>query len=531
MRIILSLFIAASFLFAAAASAIAGELPEQGSFFSVLERQTETISEGVSLLSYSLTLDGQPVRLSVLQADLSNPYVKMEVLVGADGTMEKTQSASKMAERAGAVAAVNGGFFIMAQGKPLGTIIQDGELVSSPIMRGDMPVFALGMDKHPLMDFFKFNGEVKAGNGSAFPLFGVNKLLYNLEDGGISDTNQLTLYNRNWGPLSRGGCDELPGAIETVVENGTVVKQVQAAAPLPIPANGYILWGHGAAAEFMSKNMPVGSRVAVSYQTTPAFEKIKLSTGSNSFLVQQGKVAEFQEDLKGKNSRTAVASSDNGRFLYLISVEKSGQSAGVEQEELAELLVAMGADTALNLDGGGSTTMVAKHLGDTGLSNIVQPEEGWQRPVTDSLGIFNTAPHGQPAGMIISGPDQVLAATGGNYTVKGYDTHYYPWSPQSLSWRVSGGGGIDNGVYIAGSGGDVVIEAYSGGVKGTKKVHVVGAGEIKALHVEPSVIKNQNGQAVPLSFSVETLDGRAIPLEARYVTINTTAGTVKDGVF
>ncbi|MCG9966447.1 S-layer homology domain-containing protein [Pelotomaculum terephthalicicum JT] len=531
MRVTLSLLTVAILFCLVTASADAGVLPVRGSFFSVQSRQMETVGEGVALIDYSLDLQGDPVRMAVLQVDLKNPYVKIEGLIGSDGTLESTQQVSKMAERSGAVAAINAGFFIMAQGKPLGMIVKDGKLVSSPIIRDDMPVFALGMDGRPLMDFFQFNGEVKAGNGAVFPLFGVNKPLYNMEYGGLSDTDHLTLYDRNWGQYSRGGNDELPGAVEIVVENNVATKQVVAGAPLPIPANGYILWGHGAAADFMSENMPVGSRVKVSYQTTPAFEKIEVSTGSNSFLVQGGKVAAFQEELKGNNSRTAVASSDSGRFLYLVAVEKSSRSRGLEQEELAELLVAMGVETALNLDGGGSTTMVAKHLGDTDISNIVQPKEGWQRPVTDGLGIFNTAPPGEPAGLIINGPDVVLAGTDSSYTVKGYDTHFYPWQPQNLSWRANGGGNAVNGIFSAGSGGDVVIEVTSGTVKGTKKVHVIGSDEIKALQVEPAVIKAGSGQPVTLTFSILTRDGQVLPLEARYVTVHASTGTVNNGIF
>ncbi|MCL6635940.1 MAG: S-layer homology domain-containing protein, partial [Peptococcaceae bacterium] len=234
------------------------------------------------------------------------------------------------------------------------------------------------------------------------------------------------------------------------------------------------------------------------------------------------------EDLKGKNARTAVASAEKGKALYILAVEKSDQSTGVEQTELADLLVAMGAEEAVNLDGGGSTTMVARHLGDTGLSAIVAPEGGWQRPVPDALGIFNTAPYGQPAGLILSGPDTVLAGTAASYTVKGYDTHFHPWRPRSWTMRVSGGGTISNGgVFTAGSGGDVVIEALSGGVKATKKVHVVGASEIKSLKVEPSSIKARRGEVVPLTFAVEALDGRVFPLDARFVTVRATLGKVE----
>ncbi|MCL6639665.1 MAG: phosphodiester glycosidase family protein, partial [Firmicutes bacterium] len=194
MRIIAALLIAAICFGVAAVPVFAGGLPDRGFFYSVLERQTEPISEGVTLTSYSLMVNGRPVRAALLQIDLSNPYVKLESLIGADGTLEKTQSTGKMAERTGAVAAVNAGFFIIDQGKPLGMVVRNGELVSSPIMRNDMPVFALDMGKRPIMGFARFNGSVTAGNGETFPLFGVNKLLYVLEDGSVSDINHLTLY-------------------------------------------------------------------------------------------------------------------------------------------------------------------------------------------------------------------------------------------------------------------------------------------------------------------------------------------------
>lgn len=532
-RIFLSLLTVVSLFSLPLAGAAAGVLPERGSFFSVQSRQSETISEGVVMLEYTLELSDGQVRLVVLQVDLKNPYIKIESLLGANNTLDSTQQVSKMAERSGAVAAINSGFFIMTQGKPLGMVVRDGELIASPNMRNDMPAFALSMDKQPLMNFFQFSGEVKAGNGSVFPLYGVNKLLYNMEDGSLSDTNRLNLYNRNWGEYSRGGLDTLfPDVVETVVQNNIVTKQVVSGDPLQIPANGYVLWGHGDAAKFMLENMKVGKSVKLTYNTTPDYKKLKLSAGSNSFLVQNGAVSPFQEELKGKNSRTAVAASDNGRYLYLVAVEKSDQSRGLEQRELAQLLVAMGAEMALNLDGGGSTTMVAKRLGESWLTNIVQPSGGWQRPVTDSLGIFSTAPRGAPSGLVVDGPGFVLAGTdNNNYTVKGYDSHFYPWQPTSLNWQAVGDGDVVNGVFTAGSGGDVNIEVTSGTVKGTKTVHVIGAGEIKGLRVEPAAIKADSNQPVILTFSVETKDGQIWPLETRYVTIQATTGTVSGGVF
>ena len=517
------------------AGAFAAALPQYGSFFTVKSREAEPISEGATLYDYALDVAGSQVKLAVLELDLSNPYLQLEIILGANGTLDGTQQVTRMAERTGAVAAMNSGFFIVGQGKPLGIVARDGELIASPIMRGDMPAFALTKDKVPLMEFFQYDGWVTASNGERFHLYGVNKLAYNMEDRSLSDLNKLNLYNRNWGQYSRGGVDELfPWVTETIVVNDVVVDQITGGEPQPIPVGGYVLWGQADAADFMVENMPIGSKVQTSYQTVPDFSNLKLSTGSNSFLVQYGAVSAFQEELRGKNSRSAVGVSRNGKTLYLVAVEYSYHSRGLEQYELAALMVALGSETALNLDGGGSTTMVAKRVGESSLSSLVQPKEGRERAVTDAIGIFNTAPKGTPMGIFISGPSWVLAGTENRYTYKGYDSHYYPWQPGTVQWEVRGGGSggsMSGGVFKAGSGGDVVLEATSGEAKGTKNVHVVGAAEIKGLKVTPASIKLTDAEPIALSFSVQTFDGGEFPLDARYVTLQADCGTVSDGVF
>ncbi|RJQ29379.1 MAG: hypothetical protein C4589_04935 [Peptococcaceae bacterium] len=522
------------FSFVMPAAVAAAGLPQHGAFYTVREQEAEAIGEGVTLLSYTLAAGDRPVRVCILQIDLTNPYVKLDALIGADGTQAKTETVSRMiAGRSGAVAAVNGGFFIMSKGKPLGTLIRDGELAAGPIRRNDMPVFALSKDKRPLFDFFSFSGETRAGNGAVFPLYGVNKPAYDLEDGSLSDTDHLTLYDRYWGPLSRGADPNHPGALVAEVDEGTVKRVVYAGEEqFPIPAGGYALWGHGAAADFIRQSLPVGASVYVSYRTEPDFKKMMLSTGSNSFLVREGKVAAFEEELKGQTARTAVASAGNGRWLYLAAVEKSDASAGMEQSELARLLVDLGAEEALNLDGGGSTTLVARHLGNFDLSLLNRPKEGRERRVTDGIGIFNTAPAGQPAGLIISGPPTVLSGTYAEYTVKGYDSHYHPWQPEGVKWSLPAGAGdfVGNTFYPLRSG-EFTLTAVAGTARGEKKVRVLGSGDLKSLRVEPAMIRADIAQAIPLTFTVETIDGRLIPLEAKYVEGRSTLGEFRGGQF
>lgn len=95
---------------------------------------------------------------------------------------------------------------------------------------------------------------------------------------------------------------------------------------------------------------------------------------------------------KTLHPRTAVAINSSGTTLWLIVVDgrQPKYSEGVTLWELAEIALEVGADIALNLDGGGSSTMVmrgnsgAKVLNAPFHTNIPMRE----RPVGNHLGIF-----------------------------------------------------------------------------------------------------------------------------------------------
>ena len=73
-------------------------------------------------------------------------------------------------------------------------------------------------------------------------------------------------------------------------------------------------------------------------------------------------MAVTEEDEVGKakasNPRTAIGIVDALHYLFVVSDGRTEQSAGLTLAELATLMVSLGATTAYNLDGGGSSTMV-----------------------------------------------------------------------------------------------------------------------------------------------------------------------------
>ena len=91
--------------------------------------------------------------------------------------------------------------------------------------------------------------------------------------------------------------------------------------------------------------------------------------------------------------RTAIGYSHNGRYLYLVVVDgrQTLYSEGMTLMELAELMIDLGADYAMNLDGGGSSTMVVEGRDDQPrilnypIDNYIP---GRERPVANHLGVY-----------------------------------------------------------------------------------------------------------------------------------------------
>ncbi len=114
------------------------------------------------------------------------------------------------------------------------------------------------------------------------------------------------------------------------------------------------------------------------------------AVSGNAWLVRRGTAS--PPETGEPAPRTAVGVSKNGRYLYLVVVDgrQAGYSEGMRLDELAALLVELGAQEAINLDGGGSSTLArAGTLGPVVLNSpIHRGRPGWERPVGNHLGVF-----------------------------------------------------------------------------------------------------------------------------------------------
>lgn len=121
-----------------------------------------------------------------------------------------------------------------------------------------------------------------------------------------------------------------------------------------------------------------------------------------------------------RNPRTAIGLSQDKATLYLVVVDgRSTASVGMKCSELGALLQGLGAYTALNLDGGGSSAM---YLAGTGIVNA--PSDGTQRVVANHLAVFapSNASLGVLTGVVYEGTDTAARLPGATVRVTGGPT-------------------------------------------------------------------------------------------------------------
>jgi len=112
-------------------------------------------------------------------------------------------------------------------------------------------------------------------------------------------------------------------------------------------------------------------------------------------LVEEGKPTDLSDLARhdAPHPRTAVGVDGSGRRLILVVVDgrQRGRSEGVRLAELGDLMARHGAHTAVNLDGGGSSSLVAE--GENGQPELLSSPihggvRGMERPVANHLGVF-----------------------------------------------------------------------------------------------------------------------------------------------
>jgi hypothetical protein len=221
----------------------------------------------------------------------------------------------------------------------------------------------------------------------SIPLRGLNQ--YALPVGGVG------LFTSDWGSASRRravcGTDNVRRApcsadtAEVTVRRGMVTRTAATVGGGRIPPGTIVLTGREAGANVLRRLRP-GDHVSVTYDLTgPA--RLRFAVGG--FAILRGGAPLPGLDTATRAARTAAGVSANGRHLYLVVVDgRSPAGGGATLADLAHLLRRAGARDAMDLDGGGSSTLVLRTPGEPAVSVRNAPSGGAERAVANGIGVF-----------------------------------------------------------------------------------------------------------------------------------------------
>jgi hypothetical protein len=321
-----------------------------------------------------------PRRTFVLKADVSRALTVDVTL--ARRTMPARATTSTMARAHDALAAVNGDFSIRGVGRPVHTFAQDGDLVQTAGPGGGY--FALRQDE---TDAFVgvANAEVTVTNRDTGQTLRIDRW-----NRGAPEAGEITGFSPVGGTLELPPpytCSVrlMPQGPPTLAENGVVVDhvvdEVRCAEEAMARTGGVVLSAAPASDEATQLlALQVGAPMRVRWSI--GVENVLDVIGGLPLLVQNGQIVaeECFTSLCHRNPRTGIGWTANGRvLLVVIDGRQANWSAGVTLVTFAQIMRDLGAVDALNLDGGGASTMVVR--GDV----VNRPSDGEQRRVATAV--------------------------------------------------------------------------------------------------------------------------------------------------
>jgi Phosphodiester glycosidase len=379
-----------------------------------------TLAPGI-VYTQEITTGSAPLVINVLRVDLRAPGVRVQTgqaqdVVSLNGPSKGRETVHNLAIRHNALAAINADFFPFT-GDPLGLAVRDGELISEPSGYRACLGFT---PSQILLNVLVPIGALVSGDGATLELSGINRVPH---DG---DTVILT---------------PTYAATPTVEKNGFVVTLRDVFLPIKLsqPVQGVVdsvapigsgeqisqttgqsvqIVALGAAAGQLPAHCKRGDTVTFRFDViantapptrgryasragnsrmgryVPIWTDVQQAVGGGPMLVRDGQIA-IDGEAEGlpradfvdkRHPRTAAGVDDRGNLLLVTVDGRATWSRGASLDEMAAIMKRYGAVQALNLDGGGSTTMAI------GGGVVNAPSDGRERPIADGLLIYGNTP-------------------------------------------------------------------------------------------------------------------------------------------
>lgn len=308
------------------------------------------------------------LHVNVVEVDLKNKDLAVRPYLASD-YFNKLKTTEEHAKESGALIAVNANYF-KKDGTPLGTLLMDGEWIAGSIF--NRVAMGITESRDVKFDRVDVHGILNTSNPD-IPSLWVNTVNQPRRSGA-----HLILYTQRWGTHVKIPYD---GCLVAVSNTGEVIGTD--ARSLYIPNGGFVLCDKK---DSKLSQLKRSDHVFLSWKTNPSnWSDVVQSVSGGPTLIRDGKLlVDVQDEKFGKSFSTAKVSR---RTACGVTADKKMIIVTVEGQHniynLAKLMLKLGCVDAMNLDGGGSTSMVV-------MGKTVTQNRSSQRRVAASLVVMDS---------------------------------------------------------------------------------------------------------------------------------------------
>lgn len=483
----------------------------------MLDDVTRPVATGIDLRSLEWVDSQGYLRGDVLGVDLGSGAVKPDLIMPG-GKVAAAAPLQEPAEQQRAVAAVNGDFFdINNSNAPLGAQkSRDKGAIKGPNPDHRNYVGFTEADLGRITSVL-LEGTVTTPGGQV-PLKSLNQPT--LPAGGVG------VFNSMWGDYSRASTTAgAARAQEVIVADGVVKSKSDQPGAGQLAEGELALVGRDAGADSLAA-LNIGDKVGVDYDLKNDGDELKAAIGANQVLLRDGQVQTDTD--KALHPRTALGLNADGSKMWLVTVDgRIAESRGMTLPEMGAWMKELGAVNAVNLDGGGSSTMVAREAGESDLDVENEPSDGYQRSIPNGLQLQAKAGSGKLTDMRLTtetdeeNPELWKTFPGLTRELEalGFDESYAPVKAD-IRYRMRGvDGNVDrDGTVRPRHSGEATVTAQVGRLTTEKKLTVLG--KLQRLRADVDKVSVPD-PAEPATFSLIGRDGAGFeaPIETADVKL------------
>lgn len=457
------------------------------------------------------------LRVFYCTIDMTNPWLSLAGVCATDH-LAGNEKVSAMAERKSEpgkryFVGINADFFntsgttgrgVSIIGTPVGATVVDGEIYRARNNAALYKNFIVDKEGGVYVNPFVFGGTLTTPSGATAQLGGVNT--YSSEcnnkiviytDRYYGSTDQTNSGTELVARLAEGETFESASPYKMVVESDTCT-----AGDMTIPSGKYVIRGRGSAATVIN-TLLVGDTITIS--PTWTFGDLSVDPqqviSGNPKILADGVVLDTESergDASQLHPRSAVGYSDGGSKVYFLVVDgRSLISDGVRTTVLADIMRYAGCTDAMNVDGGGSSTLYTSALG---IRN--KPSDGTERADGNGLFVVSSAPDDDEIAQLRFIDFSLVVPKYGVYTPKFYGYNQYGMLVDDdvqgvqLSCPETLGEIRDGSTFFATGSGTDMLTGTLGNVTVSAPLTIVGAGE--AISLKNDSVLNDTYRTYPV---------------------------------